>query len=276
MKPIPTAVARAFTLIELLVVIAIIAILAAILFPVFAQAREKARQAACLSNTKQIALAVQMYAQDYDEMLPIIGDNAQLRGRWQHQILPYIKSAAVFTCPNIPDNAWRPATTPGALGTDDRSGYGWNGALNYDNRGSTYPANPGWTLGEIVKPAETIIVGDVSYDGAPGYYMYPRNPKLAGTSGMGPFYYPQFRHNTTQTINYQDTRFNVNRVFPIAGRANFCFLDGHAKSLDVDTAFKEAPVVNGVPREDNQPLSTTAAPNETTSHTSRYLLWNIY
>lgn len=61
---------RALTLIELLVVIAIIAILAAILFPVFAQAREKARQTACLSNLKQVGLAVQMYAQDYDENIP--------------------------------------------------------------------------------------------------------------------------------------------------------------------------------------------------------------
>jgi len=61
---------RGFTLIELLVVIAIIAILAAILFPVFARAREKARQSSCLSNVKQLDLAVQMYIQDYDEMLP--------------------------------------------------------------------------------------------------------------------------------------------------------------------------------------------------------------
>ncbi|WP_395141887.1 type II secretion system protein [Armatimonas sp.] len=68
-------VQKGFTLIELLVVIAIIAILAAILFPVFAQARDKARATACLSNTKQLSLGVMMYAQDYDETLPVIGYN---------------------------------------------------------------------------------------------------------------------------------------------------------------------------------------------------------
>src|SRR5438309_7840989 len=98
--------ASGFTLIELLVVIAIIAILAAILFPVFAQAREKARQAACLSNCKQMALGVMQYTQDYDELLPVIGDNGQCRGRWQWQIFPYVKNGQVFTCPNLPRNAW--------------------------------------------------------------------------------------------------------------------------------------------------------------------------
>src|SRR5262245_32795017 len=78
----------AFTLIELLVVIAIIAIMAAILFPVFAQAREKARQVSCLSHTKQIGLAVLMYAQDYDETYPIAWG---LLGGWYETCDPYIK-----------------------------------------------------------------------------------------------------------------------------------------------------------------------------------------
>lgn len=89
---------RAFTLIELLVVIAIIAILAAILFPVFAQAREKARQAACLSNDKQLGLAFLQYNQDYDEMMPN-GTTAGGTG-WAGQIYPYVKSIDVYTCPN--------------------------------------------------------------------------------------------------------------------------------------------------------------------------------
>src|ERR1700753_3672408 len=79
-----------FTLIELLVVIAIIAILAAILFPVFAQAREKARQISCLSNTKQIGLAVMMYVQDYDETYPFAWGAG---GGWYNTCDPYIKSS---------------------------------------------------------------------------------------------------------------------------------------------------------------------------------------
>lgn len=111
-------VKKGFTLIELLVVVAIIAILAAILFPVFAQAREKARSISCLSNMKQIGLGVQMYIQDNDERLffraatsvakvgsgrtgvviadPIENDRVQ----WWNAIMPYVKSTAVFSCPD--------------------------------------------------------------------------------------------------------------------------------------------------------------------------------
>jgi prepilin-type N-terminal cleavage/methylation domain-containing protein/prepilin-type processing-associated H-X9-DG protein len=97
---------RGFTLIELLVVIAIIAILAAILFPVFAQAREQARKAACLSNEKQIALAIAMYRQDWDSHGPFAGwppgSGAQYiySQEWQFTIQPYIKNAQVLRCPS--------------------------------------------------------------------------------------------------------------------------------------------------------------------------------
>ncbi|NLO06700.1 MAG: prepilin-type N-terminal cleavage/methylation domain-containing protein [candidate division WS1 bacterium] len=88
-----------FTLIELLVVIAIIAILAAILFPVFARARAKARQTACLSNVKQISLALMMYAQDHDETCPRTG------GAWWEPLMPYVKNAQVFRTPAYSDDA---------------------------------------------------------------------------------------------------------------------------------------------------------------------------
>jgi prepilin-type N-terminal cleavage/methylation domain-containing protein/prepilin-type processing-associated H-X9-DG protein len=106
---------RGFTLIELLVVIAIIAILAAILFPVFAQARDAARQTTCLNNQKQLGTGLQMYAQDYDETLPswpFRGGAAGLfsdprfklwsYSTWVDAVMPYVKNAGVFACPNGP------------------------------------------------------------------------------------------------------------------------------------------------------------------------------
>jgi prepilin-type N-terminal cleavage/methylation domain-containing protein/prepilin-type processing-associated H-X9-DG protein len=124
-----------FTLIELLVVIAIIAILAAILFPVFAQARESARKASCLSNNKQLGLAVMMYAQDYDEMYPCnswdtppIGTadndtrdpNFLSAWQWMWRVLPYTKNRQILTCPSDPDskNGW-------TYGTDGTCNDGW-------------------------------------------------------------------------------------------------------------------------------------------------------
>jgi prepilin-type N-terminal cleavage/methylation domain-containing protein/prepilin-type processing-associated H-X9-DG protein len=93
---------RGFTLIELLVVIAIIAILAAILFPVFAQAREQARKTACLSNVKQIALAINMYRSDWDSAGPFAGWTPipHFETEWQFTIQPYLKNAGVLRCPS--------------------------------------------------------------------------------------------------------------------------------------------------------------------------------
>ena len=144
---------RGFTLIELLVVIAIIAILAAILFPVFARAREKARQTACLSNVKQIMLGVHMYAQDYDETLPIASSWPINGGAtvviWDECLQPYVKNLQVFICPS--DRIKQHARN---------LGYGWNyqefGYWDGTALGRSYCT----ALGEIQAPAETILLGD--------------------------------------------------------------------------------------------------------------------
>lgn len=112
---IPIRSKHGFTLIELLVVIAIIAILASILFPVFARAREKARETSCRSNLKQIGLAIHMYATDYDDLLPLANDlpgSVPASGLGLPDILdPYVKNKQVHRCPSDKDNYWKNETT---------------------------------------------------------------------------------------------------------------------------------------------------------------------
>ncbi len=144
---------RAFTLIELLVVIAIIAILAAILFPVFAKARAKARQASCASNEKQIGLGILQYIQDYDECFPMcvvsttIPAPAGTPVGWVDSIQPYIKSLAVFQCPDEP-------TPP----TTDPQGSGFTDYFINKNM-----ADGGQTLPIGYAPSQTIMIGDGGY-----------------------------------------------------------------------------------------------------------------
>ena len=165
---------KGFTLIELLVVIAIIAILAAILFPVFARAREKARQTSCLSNTKQIGLAMLSYAQDYDEKLTgrrVPNLSGVTNYYWWQVINPYVKNAQIFTCPSNSSAA---------------VGY----AYNLCGLG----ASPGMSLGNIQKPAGIVMVGDWG-----NQCGTKAKPPPAGTC-----YCPKFIHNDGSNFVHAD------------------------------------------------------------------------
>ncbi len=145
-----------FTLIELLVVIAIIAILAAILFPVFAQAREKARAISCASNIRQLGLAVIQYVQDNDEDMPIgvtrgIGAYSFGEG-WGGSVQPYVKSTGIYKCPDDPTS--NTATAPaGASGATGQTYYPTSYAYNTNARGRSDAA--------FVGPASTVLLCEV-------------------------------------------------------------------------------------------------------------------
>ena len=121
-----------FTLIELLVVIAIIAILAAILFPVFARARENARRASCQSNLKQIALGIKQYTQDYDERFPLAISGGSVYG-WADAVQPYLKSTQIYQCPSETIGL---GTNPNAAGYTD---YWYNATLGVTTSVSEAP-----------------------------------------------------------------------------------------------------------------------------------------
>ncbi len=183
---------KGFTLIELLVVIAIIAILAAILFPVFAQAREKARGASCLSNTKQIALAVMMYVQDTDEMYPIVqwwNDYRwdTMQGGWAFAVDPYIKNLGVWKCPSDGSglakcpkgDQWGWA---GVILDYPGNAYhaGWSGSYNYAMGPFNYTETSGisWmelgsvSLSKMVRPADTVLTAERHGQDTNGAYPF--------------------------------------------------------------------------------------------------------
>lgn len=190
-----------FTLIELLVVIAIIAILAAILFPVFARARENARRTSCLSNMKQMGLGLQQYTQDYDEKYPQANfaslqpyptNGAASNGTWlwMHSLFVYVKSNQLFACPSVTGSFPR------------ADGYWWDGAVSYGMNRYMTAAN----LSQIQRVAETpMIMDDI-------YYLAAPDPRTTASPAG------------TQTNADQPAARHLDTF-------NMCYADGHAKAL---------------------------------------------
>jgi prepilin-type N-terminal cleavage/methylation domain-containing protein/prepilin-type processing-associated H-X9-DG protein len=205
MKRTRTSLNSAFTLIELLVVIAIIAILAAILFPVFAQAREKARAISCVSNLRQISVGMMMYRQDYDERnlpmwsYPFVNKYGQGPARhwWQGFVLPYIKNTGVFMEPSTGDKHafGEDEPVPGWMNGDSsyryESGVGlnWYATTGYyggpTDVGAWGGSWEGWSGGGVTdaginRPADKIVLGDTN-----SAVVFGPNPSVEGV-GYGP------------------------------------------------------------------------------------------
>jgi prepilin-type N-terminal cleavage/methylation domain-containing protein/prepilin-type processing-associated H-X9-DG protein len=236
---------RGFTLIELLVVIAIIAILAAILFPVFAQARGKARAISCLSNMKQLGTSFMMYVQDYDETFPL-GVQEDWNNSWPTAVQPYVKSLGIFRCPDDGDLTqvdW----TVGWAGVP--ISYATNGFQQWN--GSTWQVfgligvSQAWMgsgaagrgMAIVNRPADTILLAEkhnreVRRSGGTGNLSgWGPGNTLTGVNWwnwVGPGEVP----NGTLAVNaaYPNGR-NGAVSFKHNERSNFVFADGHAKSM---------------------------------------------
>ncbi|MFO7946564.1 MAG: DUF1559 domain-containing protein [Armatimonadota bacterium] len=200
-----------FTLIELLVVIAIIAILAAILFPVFARAREKARQTSCISNLKQIALATMMYADDHDETFPIrFPEPYNYAKMWSFYVTPYISTQgdsvydtdAIWTCPSYPGSVSNSAYVDYGIVLYAIGGYG-----QYD----TNQNRPG-KISDFKNPVKQLMIAESRYtaDGTRGWY-YVNRGRAAG------------RH------------FGDTADLAQSGLVSCAFVDGHVKAVKATT-----------------------------------------
>lgn len=242
---------KAFTLIELLVVIAVIAILAAILFPVFAQAREKARQTTCLSNLKQLSLAFKQYQVDYDDNYPrgavtvpeatpiTCASPVQANGgnscnvMWSQQLYPYTKSNDILLCPddiskNVTGNiapdvatAGSPTAAVGGYTAPKHTSYLYNYFVG--------------THAKFPQPATTALLVDG------GVLMNKTAPFITDQSGVKPGAYLTGSDRWSGFSAQQDPN-NADWAAASArhaSQANVAFLDGHAKSLSRDAIYPQ-------------------------------------
>ena len=221
---------KGFTLIELLVVIAIIAILAAILFPVFARAREKARQTMCLSNVKQISLAILMYAQDYDEHFPML---------YRHQrnglavtTQPYISNWDVYDCPSADQRS----DVDHYLG---HRSYAFNAMLMPHRRTTA-------SLAEVRRPSETVMLSDATQElrQAPGRLRQPsyalrndveQKPRVTEFDGSGCIYCSGTHNSSLNDCGTSRVGFNF--IERHNGHGNVGFADGHAKAMKLEVLY---------------------------------------
>jgi prepilin-type N-terminal cleavage/methylation domain-containing protein/prepilin-type processing-associated H-X9-DG protein len=223
----------AFTIIELLVCVAIVAVLAALLFPVFAQAREAARKVSCTSNLRQLGIAHTLYAQDYDQTLAptFTGTNGGTRldgksVRWMTLVFPYVRNRAVYSCPNS-RLKYEPPSPKKPVSFDDGA-YGINAAYAHARSNKTgqslrYPT--GLPLAAIPLPTETVALTDGG-----GYSEFVWGDTTGSTSPR------LFLHSKPPLLGSEHLTNNGQRLtFAINGRHNggavFAFCDGHSKWL---------------------------------------------
>lgn len=226
-----------FTLIELLVVIAIIAILAAILFPVFAQAREKARQSSCASNMKNLAMSCLMYSQDYDETWVAQGTDWQ--STWQVITQPYMKNYDIIRCPSDTHEAKQ--------GYGPLFSYVANGAFQYNNGWQMIGViNPGRTWGtleprsqaDVRRPSETILLAE-RHAMSPTSWMQPQMEGafspwatvLIGPDGVDKDSFPGVKKGSSDMWGAPDPTSDGRLATVHGGMSNFAFADGHVKAM---------------------------------------------
>jgi len=214
---------QGFTLIELLVVIAIISILAAILFPVFARARENARRASCQSNVKQILIGMMMYAQDYDDRyVPTYTVNPL--EFWPKKVEPYLKSTQIYNCPSV-------TGPPYSSITDYYPYYGLNSQIfEYNAAEAPWQSPRGISMSLIEQPSATVLMADSKSSPRVNPEGFTQEPAY-----NAPASYPQYRHLETTTVGFFDGHVKAMRKDALEITATS--ENGHALSATFDTRF---------------------------------------